>query len=182
MLGSHNSATGERPSGLLSWLLTPFAQCQSRTVAEQFSEGCRYYDFRFVHSRGRLRFAHGLWRSSANVMSVLRNLNSLAEHDERRTYVMVSYEGSLDDVHRSVFIDYIHVLFASLPSLVLTEINVKRPKWSNLVRHDGPAYRQGYMCLDGHSWHTLIPVPRLWHRVFGVPGNVDGVFTFRDFV
>ena len=40
-IATHDSATGERGHGLLSWLVTPFAKTQSKTIAEQYAAGCR---------------------------------------------------------------------------------------------------------------------------------------------
>ena len=40
-IATHNSATGEKGSGIISWFGTPFAKTQSKTIAQQYEYGCR---------------------------------------------------------------------------------------------------------------------------------------------
>ena len=48
-IATHDSATGERGQGFLSWLVTPFAKTQSKTIKEQYEAGCRMFDIRIKH-------------------------------------------------------------------------------------------------------------------------------------
>ena len=41
-----DSATGEKVRGFLSFLVTPFAKTQSKTIKEQYDTGCRSFDIR----------------------------------------------------------------------------------------------------------------------------------------
>ena len=40
-IATHNSSTGEKGKGFLSFLVTPFAKTQSKTIKEQYDAGCR---------------------------------------------------------------------------------------------------------------------------------------------
>ena len=54
-IATHDSATGEKGKGILSWLITPFAKTQSKTIKEQYESGCRMFDL-------RVRKKFGEWR------------------------------------------------------------------------------------------------------------------------
>ena len=45
-IATHDSATGEKGRGFLSFLVTPFAKTQSKTIKEQYDAGCRSFDIR----------------------------------------------------------------------------------------------------------------------------------------
>jgi hypothetical protein len=42
---------------------------------------------------------------------------------------------------------------------------------------------QGFVPLDGRSWHTYLPIPWLWDRLYKRPHKFnDKEFTFVDFL
>lgn len=42
---------------------------------------------------------------------------------------------------------------------------------------------QGFLPLDGRSWHTYLPIPWLWDRLYKRPHVFnEEVFTFVDFL
>ena len=88
-IGTHNSATGERPQGLLSWLGTPFARCQTKTIREQYEAGCRFYDLRVCTYGDDWYLCHGLWLSRRTLLGVLVQLSRYPE----RCNVILTYEG-----------------------------------------------------------------------------------------
>lgn len=45
-IATHDSATGEKGRGFLSFLVTPFAKTQGKTIQEQYDAGCRSFDIR----------------------------------------------------------------------------------------------------------------------------------------
>ena len=54
-IATHDLATEER-GGLLSWLVTPFAWTQGKTIAQQYAAGGRSFDIRVRRRRGE-----GMW-------------------------------------------------------------------------------------------------------------------------
>ena len=76
-IATHDSATGERGQGFLSWLVTPFAKTQSKTIKEQYEAGCRMFDIRARYAAGAWRCAHGVWTSVRDVYSILHEISSL---------------------------------------------------------------------------------------------------------
>ena len=59
-IATHDSATGEKGKGFLSFLVTPFAKTQSKTIKEQYDAGCRSFDIRVREDKdGIIRCAHG---------------------------------------------------------------------------------------------------------------------------
>ena len=45
-IATHDSATGEKGKGFLSFLVSPFVKTQSKTIQEQYDAGCRSFDIR----------------------------------------------------------------------------------------------------------------------------------------
>ena len=45
-IATHDSATGEKGKGFLSFLVSPFAKTQSKSLQEQYDAGCRSFDIR----------------------------------------------------------------------------------------------------------------------------------------
>ena len=181
-IGTHNSATGEKGSGLLSWLVTPFAKCQSKTIEEQYNAGSRVFDLRvkFIKNKG-LKFAHGIWYSSVDIHNILTFLN------DKKCYVLMTYEGSFGKNFTEK--DYLHSIedikyrFKDIRWL---DISVKRGyegKWQTLVasNHNLPI-KQGFVALDGSSWHTLIPIPWLWNKLYSVGKMSDNWHLLLDFL
>lgn len=61
LIGTHNSATGEKGKGILSWLVTPFSKTQSKTIEEQYNAGCTMFDIRFKQDKDKVVICkHGL--------------------------------------------------------------------------------------------------------------------------
>lgn len=164
-IATHDSATGERGHGFLSWLVTPFAKTQRKTIAEQYAAGCRSFDIRVRPARRRRKSyvcAHGLWESERRAVDILGMIDRFPD----RCQVCLTYEGTARNAEdfracavllRKVFpritwgaacckynrragarVDYVTVLAG-------------QPGYSGGV--------QGFLPLDGRSWHTLLPIP-----------------------
>lgn len=159
-IGTHNSGTGEKGSGLLSWLVTPFSKCQSKTLVEQYKAGCRYFDIRVKEKGNKLYLAHGLWRSEKTVHQALRDLFRVVDD---KVYLMITYEGrgysdKLLELQEWIKWDY--------PCAVVTSLNIKKPVWKCIkVLEDIPVV-QYFKCLDGSTWHTYLPIPWLWKKIY----------------
>ena len=93
-IATHDSATGEKGKGFLSFLVSPFAKTQSKTIKEQYDAGCRSFDIRVKKDKdGVYRCAHGLWTSKRYASDILRQINSFPEPCQ----VCGTYEGCIDD-------------------------------------------------------------------------------------
>lgn len=188
-IATHDSATGEIGHGLLSWLVTPFAKTQSKTIAGQYAAGCRSFDIRVRPACGRRKgyvCAHGLWESERSAVDILCMIDRFPD----RCQVCLTYEGTSENIedfrqfatelrqkfqwiiwgsacckyanHASVKVDYVSVLPAE-------------------VGYSGGV--QGFLPLDGRSWHTYLPIPWLWDRLYKRPHKFNEErFTFVDFL
>ena len=174
-IATHNSVTGERGRGFLSLLVAPFSKCQSKTLAEQFEVGCRYFDIRYKWSDKRKEYvcAHGLWESQKTLNDVLKEINSFGD-----CYVMMTCESGdpLSD-------DGINFHIENYPKIHFTSFNVKHPEWK-VVRSINPVPSVSkFKILDWSTWHTLLPIPWLWKKVyFDKPEFNEEVFTMVDFL
>ena len=179
MIASHDSATGERPQGVISYILTPFARTQSKTVVQQYESGCRYFDIRIRKSKNGFYACHGYWRCKTSVEMILQTISTLAECDKEKVFIMITYEGECDNEQWLT-----QAVFSMMQGkhLTLTEINVKKPVWRNIYKAvDAPPYKQCYKNLDGSSWHTYLPIPWLWNKIFRFERDNDK-FNFLDFI
>lgn len=180
-IGTHNSASGEAPKGLLSWLLTPFARCQSKTLEEQYESGCRYFDLR---ADAKWRLCHGLWKSRKTLRDAVSVLAS--KHDT--IYIMITFEGELSEVNECGFVTLAKEMVDECNydggDIRLAMVNVKKPTW-RIIYHDTkcPTYVGAFKNLDGSTWHTYLPIPWLWKKLYyNKPTFSEETFKLVDFL
>lgn len=172
-IATHDSATGEKGQGLLSWLLTPFARTQSKTIKEQYEAGCRMFDIRVKAKDDLFYCAHGWWYSEKRALEVLEEINDFPE----RCYVALTYEGKFrDDAHKIQFIRWYKYAKEAFPNISWGGIGIKYGKGSSLFNvkfeylesypSTFPKAEAYYKKLDGRSWHILLPIPWLWKQIY----------------
>lgn len=173
-IGTHNSATGESGYGILSWLGTPFARCQSKTIAEQYKAGCRYFDIRIKETKRGWVCAHGIWQSRKSVHDILHEID--ASND---CCVMLTYEGEAPDD----FIDVTDTFVSTYTGITFTCVNTKKPEWKVLKTYNSVPVQSDFVNLDGRTWHTYLPIPWLWKIIYkNRPVFNDECFTLVDFL
>ena len=187
-IATHDSATGERGHGWLSWLVTPFACTQSKTIWEQYDAGCRSFDIRVRYSSKRNEWvcAHGLWESERTADGILCEIDNFAERCE----VCITYEGVCKEVEQfRLWVLYNqrlceNIAFGRTCSKYAERAKVKVDYTE--VLPGSPLYSggvQGFLPLDGRSWHTCLPIPWLWDRLYKRPHKFnEEKFTFVDFL
>lgn len=184
LIGTHNSATGEKGRGLLSWLVTPFSRCQSRGLKCQWMAGCRYFDLRVTLCKdGVWRAGHGLWTSKDTIYDMLDLIDSLACNYDQTAYVSLTLErgGSYlcDELVRMAS----ERMKKAGCRILFTYVAYKRPKWTLYHKFYDVAIKQGYVNLDGSTWHTYLPIPWLWKKVYRDKAEFDEEsFTMVDFL
>lgn len=199
LIATHDSCTGEATPWYLWWTL-PFARTQSKTLGEQYDAGCRYFDIRVREHNGIWQVAHGLWHSSKSLFDMLYELTEHIEHwknhnrtntDGHRVYISLTYEGKVCmGMALGMLREYIERMYFDID---ITYIAVKYGKRSKGVKckYDylwrnpsiNPPTRQGFLPLDGRSWHTYLPLPWLWDRLYKRPHEFnDKEYTFVDFL
>ena len=101
-IATHDSATGEKGQGFLSWLVTPFARTQSKTIKEQYNAGCRMFDIRVKLINNKWCCAHGIWYTKRTAEDILKEINNFPE----TCYVTLTYEGNDKNLFEfSTFVD-----------------------------------------------------------------------------
>lgn len=191
MIATHNSATGERGHGFLSWIVKLFSKCQSKNLVEQYEAGCRYFDIRYRWSnrRGRYICAHGFWESKKTLYEIIETLDNLSywgAHDwphksNDKVYIMLTYEGNCDKSEALSVTRSVKEHLAGNDFIQLTSSNIKCPKWHTIEVIYPLAHVNKYKVLDGSSWHTYIPIPWLWAKLYPPKLNPD-TFNFVDFL
>lgn len=179
-IGTHNSGTGEKSKGFLSYLVIPFARTQSKTILEQYDAGCRLFDLRVKYNnKGDLVLAHGLWKSSKTLSDVIYELSILNED----CYVSIAYEGKLTGAKLEVFLDEIDQYTKYYDGIKVTQIAVKKPTWTDLKTINPVKTKQDFIVLDGRSWHTYIPIPWMWNKIYTNKHTFDEeCYTYVDFL
>lgn len=189
-IATHDSATGEQGKGFLSFIVTPFAKTQSKTIKEQYEAGCRSFDIRVKKDKDDMyRCAHGLWMSKRHASDILSEINSFPENCQ----VCVTYEGCIDNQNDyEAYEYYCDWCKTSFKNITWGKFCIKYNKKStvkvsyDVVIQGDKNYSggiQGFLPLDGRSWHTYIPIPWLWDRIYHRPHTFnEDKFTFVDFL
>lgn len=186
-IATHDSATGERGQGFLSWLTTPFAKTQSKSIKEQYEAGCRMFDIRIRRVGDEWLCAHGCWHTERTAEDIISEIDKFADE----CYVVLTLEGDYGQVY--LFSGFVAHLKTFYKHILWGGVAVKYGKGSHLLKvkydylepypADWPANRQGFLPLDGKTWHILLPIPWLWKKVYNdEPKWEEEVYTFVDFL
>ena len=186
-IATHDSATGEKGKGLLSIIGTPFARTQNKTIKQQYEAGCRMFDIRVKLVNNVWRCAHGLWQSKRLATDIINELNSF----EDRVYVLLTYEGGKKKSKE--FKEFVKSIKKKYTNIVWGAIAIKYGEGSNLfkvqyeyIQHcpkGWPVSHQGFLPLNGSTWHILIPIPYLWKKIYNdLPEFSENHYTFVDFL
>lgn len=93
--GSHNTMTYLDPDNKIINLFKWIYKCQSKTIIEQYGEGCRCFDLRVKRKNNRWVFAHGLYETSRHTWEeVLNKFNALAVLNNTKIYIRIILETS----------------------------------------------------------------------------------------
>lgn len=177
-IATHDSLTGE--AGIWwSWLLTPFAKTQSKTLLEQFRAGCRLFDIRAKYIAGKWRGAHGWWFTKKSLVELLKDLMIEATEKNQVVHVTITYEGKWNKTDK--FIEFVEndlkFLYES-DHIKMGPVSAKYGKNSSGIKvsydtlKDAEPYwidsnaEQFFLPLDGRSWHTYLPIPWLWKKIY----------------
>lgn len=186
-IATHDSSTGERGAGLLSYLIAPFAKTQSKTIREQYNAGCTSFDIRTKKINGKWVCAHGLWHSKRTLEDIINEICCFAT----RCQVSITYEGKLDNndeilelfnrlKHNNNYIiwGYLAVKYGKDSTGIKVKYDILVPSEKGYEGGD-----QGFLPLDGRSWHTYIPIPWLWDIIYKRPHKFnENRFTYVDFL
>lgn len=168
-IATHNSATGEKPLGLVSYFVIPFARTQSKTIREQYEVGCRMFDIRVRFHNNTLYCAHGLFITKRSAWDIINEINTFPE----KCYVSITYEGKLSLSDIPTFKELINHWKRVFNNINWGEIAVKytdndiKVDWDVLIPSDRwERAIQGFLPLDGKTWQTYIPIPWLWKKIY----------------
>lgn len=189
-IGTHDSATGE-PGKWWCFPLIPFAKTQSKTLKEQYAAGCTLFDLRIREYKGRWHFAHGPWVSKEPAENILKALGLDVITKGERIYVSITYEGKHYDEQK--LRDYYQYLQDNFPEMTFLYLAVKFGKDSKGVKckydfldktnHTEVGCLQGFTALDGRSWHTYLPIPWLWKKIYhDNPSFSNTFYLYVDFL
>lgn len=186
-IATHDSATGEKGKGFLSWLLTPFAKTQGKTIKEQYEAGCRMFDIRVRLIDGEWRCAHGPWHTKRTAEDILTGIARFKEE----CYVTLTYEGSKDNLY--AFTEFVSYIMQKCERIHWGGVAVKYGQGSSLLKVQyeyllpyppkWPCSVQAFLPLDGKTWHILLPIPWLWKKIYHNKAEFDNkVYRFVDFL
>lgn len=188
LIATHDSATGEKPGSILSYLVLPFARTQSKTIKEQYDAGCRMFDIRIRWVNHSWRCAHGLFWTNRFASDILSEINGFDD----KCYVMITYEGKFKDADDTEsFIVFNHWARSAFPNINFGPVAVKYADkgttvdWVNIL--PGVNFwknRKGFIPLDGKTWQTyLMPIPWLVNKLFTRKHSFnEEEFIFVDFL
>jgi hypothetical protein len=187
-IATHNSGTGEKPMWY-SWILTPFARCQGKTIKKQYEAGCRLFDIRVKLVGGKWKVAHGLWITKRSAEDILSELNSFQDS----CHITLTYEGTAK--HNVEFLDFVKSIKATYTNIKYGPVAVKygesasgiKVKYDYILDGDDgwidASSRSHFLALDGTNWRTYIPIPWLWKKIYyNKPEFREDIYTYVDFL
>ena len=109
ILGSHNTMTYLRPSNWWLWLGHKIvAQCQNKTIEEQFEKGIRCFDLRVYYDKNydKFFFSHGMIRydKKYDIHSVVKTINTLARKNKSNVYIRLILEHCENEYYAIKFV------------------------------------------------------------------------------
>lgn len=195
-ISTHDSATGEKPRNFLSWIGTPFARTQSKTIKELYEAGCRHFDFRLRKKGDEWICCHGIFETKRTFEDILSDISE--------GYMDITFEDDFSDnetptktniynliskffIHTNTtkqeFIDYIDYISEKYPNIKICTVNVKYPTWQMIRQDNQIPLKSKFLALDGSSWHTYLPIPWLWKKIyFNNPVFNEEYYTMVDFL
>lgn len=162
-IGTHNSATGEEGT-FWSCFLIPFAKCQSKTLAEQYKAGCRFFDIRVRELDGELYCYHGIWRSKNSAQKIIKDFIYVINEP---VFIEITWEGSTINSEQYQKVYEFAKWVNSNVYIFVTRINIKEG-WKCLYLFNNITYKgngTGFIGING--WKCILPFPRLWSWVRG---------------
>lgn len=186
-IACHDAASGEAPANLLSWLMIPFARTQSKTIKEQYNAGCRLFDIRVRKYKGEWHCAHGLFVTKRKAYDIIREINAFPE----RCQVAITYEGGMEENEsfKLFFValraEFSHIRWGYAAVKYGEDSQGIKVNYSFLIpstnEYEGGV--QGFLPLDGKTWHIYLPIPYLWWFVYNRnPKFNERVYTYVDFL
>ena len=185
-IATHDSATGEKGKGLLSWLGTPFSKTQTKTIREQYDAGCRMFDIRVKLVDGVWKCAHGIWITERDAEDIISEINGM----KQRCYVSLTYEGGKK--YKEEFIEFTNRITEKYYFIKWGGIAIKYGEGSHILKvkyeylkyaSDWPETKQGFLPLDGKTLHILLPIPWLWKKIYNDnPVFSKKYYTYVDFL
>lgn len=176
-IGTHNSATGEKGKGWLSWLVTPFAKCQSKTIKEQYDAGCRMFDIRVKFVGNDLHCAHGFWTSKRTSLSILEELNSLGG-----CIVILTYEGSLSKEEENTFKVLVELDKAIFKNIIWREVCIKKG-WRCIIPSETEEKNtKDFATIDKSVTFALCPIPWVWKKLSRKHTFNENTYSLVDFL
>ena len=173
-IGTHDSVTGEKGYGVLSFLGTPFSKTQSKTIDEPYKVGCRYFDIRVKKTDRGWICAHGLWQSKRLAEDVLKQINEYGD-----CYIRVVYEGVPTEDYEETVDKWID----QFSNIKFGCIAYKYPQWTNVKVINNISCVDSFLALDFRSWHTFLPIPWLWKKIYyNTPVFNNDYYTMVDFL
>ena len=182
-IGTHDSVTGEK--GMWYCIpLIPFARTQSKTLKEQYDAGCRLFDLRVKLHRGKWKCAHGIWITKRDAWSIFAELNTF-----EGIYVNLTYEGDADHLEEfKGFLSDVKEVYSNI-TWGYTAIKYGKDSKGLTISYDFldfgkcPKHESKFLQLDGRSWHTYLPIPWLWKKIYyNKPEFSTEIFRLVDFL
>lgn len=172
-IATHDSATGEKGYGVLSFFLTPFACCQGKSLDAQYRAGARYFDIRVRKTNRGWICAHGPWETKRSAEDILGQLSGYGDALAR-----IWYEGTAP----ANFLEQVEDWRDKFKGLDIVEIGQKSP-WLTLRTYRVVPLRINFRMLNFSTWHTYIPIPWMWSKLSRRKlAYNDEIYTMEDWL
>lgn len=163
ILGSHNSLSFCKPV----WYMIPFrflAQCQNKTISEQYDLGVKMFDFRLKKSNNKWYIAHGIMKFCD--ISKLRQTLSYLDTLQDKIYVrfVLEYNSAPKNAESltNEFTDLVEGLMDVYSNLHLTEVRTKWD-WKALYKDSKFTMEDCYSSVKGNNFISKLLI-KTWAK------------------
>ena len=187
-IATHNSATGEC-GNWYSWIFAIFSKTQSKTIKEQYEAGSRVFDIRIRKINDQWKCAHGFWVTKKSAEDIFKELNEF----EDPCSITITYEGGYEN--NELFKAYVQKIKSLYKHNKYGPVAVKYGKnaeglkieYDYILEADknwiDANCVQGFLPLNGSTWHTYLPIPWLWDKLYKRPHKFnEEIYTYVDFL
>lgn len=189
ILGAHDTLTGYRTWGVVSWLFKPMTKCQTKTIEELAEAGVTCYDLRvWMGKDGRWHYGHGVSEYDVccpPLMLVCYIYNCHKMHNDKRVmFVRLLLERQGNDGRRR-FVELCKQLEDTFRQQATDIVFIPardKKTWEVLYDFGGT---DDYV----HEYHASVSgkgllryFPRLWNRRHGKEYQMQDGVNLVDFV
>lgn len=174
---SHNSHTYLKPRKIWMKAINWTAQCQDKTIEQQYNEGIRFFDIRVRFSKTETKLVHGLVEYKGSFQDIMNFLSGKGDCTLR---IMLDDRHNCDTNDQTVILQLSAPVWKAKYNINLININ-RLSDGKNVYDYGNPMPDVDSQYSSASSTKIAGLCPRLWHKNHTYT-DTDKPYLMRDFV